>query len=310
MKSTIHEYLNSRLENMRKTLNYKNVLCALYTIIALPGISQSIGEIRGIIKDKNDLQPVPFATVKILQGNQLMGGTQTDLDGRYSYKPLVPGIYEILVIEPGHITQPVNKIKVIPNEATYVDIKLSANSFSTVEVIAKPIEYTPPGIEKTMFAQISMDADELNHSSGYTRGDITGALQYMTADVISTGDGKVHFRGARSDASAFFVDGVRTLYPGTIPGLSIENISVFPGGVPAMYGDLSSGVVLVTTRGYFSGIREKNVRLAAKKEKEEQEKASKKAKEDEEKRAKEIEEEKAKEKIKMEEKANLKQSQQ
>ncbi len=279
-----------------KNLNYKNVLCALLTLTALSGTGQSIGEIRGIIKDKEDLQPVPFATVKILQGTQLIGGTQTDMDGRYNYKPLVPGIYEIVITEPGHQTQPVNKIKVIPNEATYVDVKLTANTFGTVDVFAKPIDYTTSGVDKTMFNQVSMDADEITNCSGGTRGDIVSMLQYMTTDVISTGDGKVHFRGARSDASAYFVDGVRTLYPGTIPGLSIENISVFPGGVPAMYGDLSSGVVLVTTMGYFSGIREKNVRTAAKKENEAQEKASKKAKEDEEKRLKEIEEEKAKEK--------------
>ena len=278
-----------------KKLNYKKVLCALATLLSTSAIGQSIGELRGIIKD-SELQPVPFATVKILQDSRLIAGTQSDADGRYKYKPLIPGTYEIVIVGTGYQTQQVNKIKVIPNEATYLDVKLTINTLGTITVMAKPIDYTKTGVEKTMFNQVSIDAEELNHNASYTRGDIKGALESITTDVVSTGDGQVHFRGARNEATGYFVDGVRTLNPGTIPGLSIENLSVFPGGVPAMYGDLTSGVVIITTRGYFSGIREKNVRLAAKRESEEQEKAKQKAKEDEEKRAKEIEEEKAKDK--------------
>ena len=72
----------------------------------------------------------------------------------------------------------------------------------------------------------------------------------------------------------------------------IENLTFFSGGVPAMYGDLTSGAVIVTTKSYFSGIRDKNIRVAQVREKIQEEKAQKKAKEDEEKRLKEIEEEK------------------
>lgn len=279
-----------------QNLNLKTVLCALFTAISFAAISQSIGEIRGIVKS-TDLKPVPFATVKVLQGGQLIGGAQTDMDGRYSYKPLVPGTYELLVMEPGHQTQPVNKIKVIPNEATYVDVKMNVNTLGfTVTVVAKPQDYTKTGVDKTMYNQVSIDSKELNSNASYSRGDIKGALESITTDVISTGDGQVHFRGSRGDATGYFVDGVRTLNANTLPGLSIENLSVFPGGVPAMYGDLSSGVVIITTKSYFSGIREKNVRLAAKKEEEEEAKTKLKAKEDEENRAKEIEHEKAKDK--------------
>lgn len=260
-----------------KTSLLKIVSTACFALMTLNALSQSIGELRGTITD-TELQPIPFATIRIYQDKQLIGGTQTDLDGRYSYKPLVPGTYELLVSEAGHQTQPVNKVKVVPNDPTYLDVKLSATVFGTVEVIAPPIDYTRSGVEKTMFNQVSMDAQELNRNAGYSRGDVKGMLENMTTDVISTGDGEVHFRGARSDAAGYFVDGVRTTKASTIPGLAIENISVFPGGVPAMYGDVSSGVVMITTWGYFSGIREKNVIVAAKKEQREKEKKEKEEK--------------------------------
>ena len=64
--------------------------------------------------------------------------------GKYSYKPLNPGSYDIVVIESGHQTQPVNKIKIIPNEATYVDVKMTPNTLGTVTVVAKAYDYTKP----------------------------------------------------------------------------------------------------------------------------------------------------------------------
>jgi len=45
-----------------------------------------------------------------------------------------------------------------------------------------------------------------------------------------------------------------------LPSLAIENVTMFTGGVPAMYGDVLGGVVIVTSKSYFSGIREKNMR--------------------------------------------------
>lgn len=250
------------------------------------------GEIRGIIKDMQDLQPVPYATVKITQGDYLVGGTTTDENGKYKYKPLTPGTYEIYVSEAGHQTQPVHKIAVTPNEATYVDVKLASNTFSEIVVEAKAYDYSKSGVDKTMYTMVSVDAKDLLKNASFNAGDIKGSLAVLKSDVIEGSDGEVHVRGSRGDATAYFVDGVRTISPNTIPNLSIENLTFFSGGVPAMYGDLTSGAVIVTTKSYFSGIRDKNIRVAQVREKIKEEKALQKAKEDEEKRLKEIQEEK------------------
>lgn len=236
--------------------------------------AQSYGEIRGYIKN-NDNEAIPFATVKILQGSVLVSGAQTNENGAYSCKPLNPGTYEMVILQTEYKTQLIKNISVKPNEATYFDCVLSVNSLSLVEVFAEPILYTPKGVDATMFHQVSISGAELNQTAGYNRGDISGALEYVTADVVADKDGGIHFRGSRDGASGFFVDGVRTLEAANIPGLSIENLSVFSGGVPAMYGDLSGGVVIITTKSYFSGIREKNIRVAAMKERRAAEKAEK-----------------------------------
>ena len=279
-----------------KTLTLKTALfILLFVAFGLNSKAQGYGEIRGIIKN-TELEAVPFATVKILQGNILIGGTQTDIEGRYKYKPLDPGTYDIVVMEPGHQTQPISKIKVIPNEATYVDVKLSANTFSTIEVTAKAVDYTKTGADNNMYTMKSVDATELMQMAGSSRGDIKGTLVSLTSDVLET-NGEVHFRGTRGDATGYFVDGVRTLGPSNVPGMCIENLTVFSGGVPAMYGDVMGGVIIITTKSYFSGIRAKNMRNIAYNEKIADKKRVEKAKKDTENRLKEIEEEKLKEKV-------------
>lgn len=254
--------------------------------------AQGYGEIRGLITD-SDFQPVPFATIKIMQGAQMVGGTTTDENGKYKYKPLNPGQYEILIQEPGHKTQQVNNIKIVPNEATYVDVKVQVNTLKDVIVIADAIEFKQSGVDVSIFNPINLTGEELTRSAGFTNGgSLQEVLEIVSTDIIEDKNGEVHFRGSRGDANAYIVDGVRTLEPNRIPGVAIDNMTVFTGGVPAMYGDISSGVVIVNTKSYFSGIRDKNIRNSALREAEASKKAKKEAKEREEERKKEIEEEK------------------
>jgi hypothetical protein len=253
------------------------------------------GEIRGIIKDE-DLKTIPYATIKITQAGVLVGGTQTDDKGRYKYKPLSAGLYEMTVMEAEHQTLQVSKIKVIPNQATYVDLKLSVNTLTTVTVTAKKIDYTQSGVEKTMYSMQSISAEELMQNASVSRGDIKNAVVAVSSDVVQSANGDIHVRGARPDATAYYIDGNKTLSANQIPGLAIENLTFFSGGVPAMYGDLTSGAIIVTTKSYFSGLREKNMRNTAYREKIQEKKDAEKAKKDEETRKKEIEEEKLLEK--------------
>jgi hypothetical protein len=222
---------------------------------------QTYGEIRGTLK--NELKElVPFATVKIMQDNQLIGGTQSDENGVYKYKPLEPGTYDIIVMEPGHQSKRLNGVKVGSGEATYANIKLSSNTFSTVVVTGKLVveDYTKSGADMNMYAMKSLDATELMQLASFERGaSLMSALPMISSDVVETSDG-FHIRGSRSEANEVFVDGIKTLDMGNLPGLCIENLTLFTGGVPAMYGDVTGGVMIVTTKSYFSGIREKNMR--------------------------------------------------
>jgi len=278
----------------------KKFLLALFIVAnANSYVAQAYGEIRGLIKN-TELEPVAYATVKIVQGNVLIGGSQTDEKGKYSCKPLNPGTYEIVIQHTEYKTQRINKIVVNPSEATYVDLKLEVMSLDGVTITAKEYDYTQTGVDVDVFQTKSMGALELMQNASYVRGDVKNVLAFMTSEAVTGGDGEIHVRGARGGASGFFIDGVRVLEASTVPGLAIENISAFTGGVPAMYGDLTAGAVIITTKTYFSGIRDKNTRRAVIEQNKADEKAKQLAKEEEEKRAQEIEKEKALDKEKSE----------
>ncbi|MCA6437344.1 MAG: carboxypeptidase regulatory-like domain-containing protein [Bacteroidota bacterium] len=243
--------------------NLKQIL-----ILSLIGLVNSVnaqaayGEIRGKITN-TDGKTVPFATIKIVQADLLVGGTQSDENGNYVYKPLTPGSYDMYVSDPEHQTQPIKKIKIIPNDATYLNVELNINTLATVTVTAPEKVYVQGGVDKNMYSMTSIDAKDLLLSAGYERGDIKGMLSNLTSNAYSDNKGNVYVRGSRSDATAYYVDGCRTLGPTNVAGLAVENLTFFSGGVPAMYGDLMGGAVIVTTKSYFSGLREKNIRRTA-----------------------------------------------
>ena len=66
-----------------------------------------------------------------------------------------------------------------------------------------------------------------------------------------------------------------------------------------MYGDLTSGAVMITTKSYFTGIRDKNMRNQEEQERTLAKKAGENEEADEAARKKEIETEKFKEKSKL-----------
>jgi hypothetical protein len=113
----------------------------------------------------------------------------------------------------------------------------------------------------------------------------------------------LHVRGSRGEATAYIVDGVKSQNITAVSGLSIENLSVITGGIPAQYGDMLGGVIVVTTKDYFSGIRAKHMRQNYQQEETDRKKREKNAKIEEERRKKEIEEE-----LRLEEEAKAKKS--
>ncbi len=266
-----------------KSIILKTVGALLF--LAFQSIAQSsYGIIKGLIVN-NEGEPVFGATIKITQGGTLIGGTQTDENGKYTYKPLNPGLYEIMAFGMEFSTQRVTNIAVKPEKTAYVDMKVSMNEIQGFTVTA---EYKAPIIDNSMITGQEIDAEQIRQMPK-DGNNIMGLLTAIASDVTQDEEGGMHVRGGRAESTALIVDGVRTPHLTGISMLAVDNLSIITGGVPAQYGDAVNGVVIVTTRDYFSGIRTKRIHQTAKREKLAMAKREKQAILDAEKRKKEIE---------------------
>ncbi len=108
-------------------------------------------EILGTITDSTR-EPIIYASVAVTQGGILKGGTITDIDGKYSVKPLEPGYYDVTVSYQSYKTTTILKVIVSPGERTRLNFILKrAAKGDTSTLISK---YKRPLIDPYNRAEI------------------------------------------------------------------------------------------------------------------------------------------------------------
>ncbi len=233
----------------------KTTFTALLLIGSLSIFSQgSVGALKGQVLNDESL-PVFGATVRILQGGALVGGTDTDENGMYTYKPLNAGSYDVLISSVETRMKKVTDVRVSSEKTTYLDVAVTSNTLEGVDIIV----YVKPIIDKTFMDIKEISGEDLMHMA-YDKSDLGSAVINLTSEATRDENGDFHVRGGRGDATAFIVDGVKSANITGVPSLAVENLAIITGGIPAQYGDNTSGVIVVTTKDYFSGIQSKRMR--------------------------------------------------
>jgi outer membrane receptor protein involved in Fe transport len=64
-------------------------------------------------------------------------------------------------------------------------------------------------------------------------------------------------RGARPTSTQFITDGMKSRTGDIgIPGIAVGSVKVYTSGIPAEYGDVTGGVIVVETKSYFDLIQQ------------------------------------------------------
>lgn len=220
-----------------------STIIALSTIIfmASPGFAQQ-GEITGQVVDKYG-DPVPFATVGI-QGSS-KGTTATD-SGFFTLSNLNAGNYDVEVRSTGFNILVINEVGVIAGNSTTLNPELEVSSELIPEVDV--IVYKVPLIDP--FRPPSSNIITTTEIKNMPVNEIGEVIQY-TASVTPVEGGGFSIRGGRPTGNAFFVDGIRVMGEPNLPARAVYSMEVIPGGIPAKYGDLSGGVVIIETGSFF-----------------------------------------------------------
>lgn len=218
----------------------------LFAFLGCFSIMAQTGEIEGRLLD--DLgEGVPFADVVLYKGTDLLRGVQTDLDGQYLIEGLDAGTYNIEARFVGYATQRQEGV-IVSSGIIRIDF-LMTEGITLDDIVV--VGYKVPLIQ----------VDETETGGTLTGEDIKnlpikdiGGLVGATSGVASSGN-DVNVKGSRTDATVYILDGVRV--SGTLPPQTeIEQLQVITGGLSAKYGDVTGGVISLTSKGpssRFSG---------------------------------------------------------
>lgn len=224
------------------------------------GFSQTgLGSIKGSVLDETTKQPVPFAKVILKRDGQVKGGANTDFDGNFQINSLEVGTYDLEVRNETEGYQPLAMEGVIVSaEKTTFLYDLAIGKAKDVKDLEEVVvvAYKVPLIDRNGGAT----------GATVTREDIARLPVRNAAGVATTvggvssdeGSGDISVRGSRSDATYYYIDGIKVRGSSNLPKSAIEEVSVITGGLPANYGDVTGGIISVTTRGpsskYFGSV--------------------------------------------------------
>ncbi len=270
------------------------VVCIMMWTINMK--AQGNGEIRGLVKDETG-EVIIGAMVKVISAGQLVSGKTTDEKGKYVIKPLQAGMYDLVFSYTGYKTFTYHQVEVRPENATYIDYEFVPEQLGDVIVEAEA-DWKKSPLDVSIIKMKSINSDELKKLAN-NPGDIVGAISAYSSEVQTNENGDMYSRGARNGTMAIYVDGERTIGDYSTAALGIQNLTLITGGVPAQYGDATGGVIIITTKDYFTGSYEATIARSKFKAKEAKRIKNEKAQQEKEKRAKEIEEEKLLDKVKV-----------
>ncbi len=198
--------------------------------------------LQGSVKDADSGEPIILGTVALYKNGVLVTGTETDFDGYYSITEIDPGNYDVVFSYTGYQETRISGVTINAGKANKVDAKLSSG-VTLQEIVVK---YEKPLIEQDNTTQGStLSSEQIRNLP--TRD--VNALASLGAGVASADEGgAISIRGSRSDATNYYIDGIR-VSGRMVPKQQIEQLQVITGGVEARYGDVTGGIISVTTRG-------------------------------------------------------------
>ncbi|PWB68174.1 hypothetical protein C3F09_12195 [candidate division GN15 bacterium] len=234
------------------------VLCVL-TGIALGAVT---GKITGVITDAQTKEPIVGVSVQIV-GTTM--GAQTNEDGRYTILNVPVGTYALKISAVGYAPVEIEKVEVSADLASYQSHAMTSQVTNLNEVIKVTAERPLVIKDKTTSLNIvrqdeilAMPTRGIDQVVGLQNSVVTmhrnvGQVIRGSRESAGATATELNLRGGRPSEVAFYVDGFSQQDP--LSGIStaqinnnaIKEISMQAGAFSAEYGNVSSGIVNVTT---------------------------------------------------------------
>lgn len=218
------------------------ILIFAAVLISVNAIAQS-GTLQGKVIDATNNEAIAFANVSIELNGQVITGGMTDFDGKYVIKPIPAGTYDVKSSYVGFHTLQYKGVKIFAGKITFQDFKINPSVQQLTEVEVK--EYKIPLISK-----------DQTQTGGSVTAEEIAKMPGRSAEAVATTIGGVYsergevgsIRGSREEATVFYIDGVKVRGTTALPKSATAQIDVITGGIPAKYGDVTGGIINITTK--------------------------------------------------------------
>lgn len=182
------------------------------------------------------------ASIVLYKNGVQKTGTVTDLDGNYTITNLDPGTYDVEFSYVGFQTQKVTGVVVFGGKSNKLNMEMTGSIVINEVVIT---EYKVPLIQQdNTTSGNTVTSEQIRNLPTRNINEVAAT----TAGIASQNGGALNIRGSRSNATNYYVDGVR-VNGSLVPTQDIDQLQVITGGVEAKYGDVTGGVISITTKG-------------------------------------------------------------
>lgn len=203
------------------------------------------GEMQGYIKDAITGETLPEASITYLENNNLRGA-YADGSGYYKVKPMDPGTYDITFSFTGYQKIVKKGVVITAGTITFLNIQLTNDN-------------SLPPIDITWFQEPLIRKDFTGGVTKLLQEDIALSVARDIKDLVAQSGcayqkeegGSLNIRGSRANATQYYVDGIKMFGGFSLPKAAIQEISVISGGIPAQYGDVTGGIVVIITKSAF-----------------------------------------------------------
>lgn len=197
--------------------------------------------LEGKVQDENK-ESLIGATVVLFKSGVQKSGTTTDLDGNYTLTNLDPGTYDVEFSYVGYQTQRIQNVVVFAGKANRLDAEMAPGILLNEVVV---VEYKVPLIQQdNTTSGGTVTSEQIRNLPTKNINELAAT----TAGIAQQNGGALNIRGSRSNATNYYIDGIR-VNTSLIPQTEIDQMQVITGGVEARYGDVTGGVISITTKG-------------------------------------------------------------
>lgn len=232
----------------------------LLVTIILCTISVSAQEAAGIIYgkviDHSTNQPIPFASVAVMNSNK---GTQSDVDGNFKITNLPPQSYQLKVSAVGYVSEIKTDISVNTAKPTEIDFALKESIIELEGVTVTSDYFLKNPFETNSITSLSYE--EIRRAPGGFE-DVLRALSVLPGVAqADAGRNDLIVRGGAPSENLYLIDGIpipninhfgtqgATGGPLSFINLDFVKGTTFStGGFPVLYGDKLSSVLQINLR--------------------------------------------------------------